>query len=167
MKSYYGTLSRSHGCSFRISHEKVCSEPPSGGLTMVSYQACSKTSFIGNHASQIKSTMDRYHEVLVALSESVMKIIAWSVGLTITSYPVGNTTSLSRKPCMVAIKVLKLAPCYLLLPCCDHKSINDAVTLISSSSTNPRQLWTNEYTSSSIFLACSIPGYYSLSLSMP
>jgi len=50
-KIYYGTLSGSHGCFFRIRHEKSRGASPGGGLTM-------------------------------------------------TSYPVGNRTLLSRKPCI-------------------------------------------------------------------
>jgi len=57
IKSYYGTLSGSHGPSFRIRLEKAREAPPGGELTM-------------------------------------------------TSYPVGNTTSLSRKPYMPDKKLL-------------------------------------------------------------
>jgi len=46
-------------------------------------------------------TMDRYLEVMVTLSECVnrLKRAPWQ-RLTMTSYPVGNKTSLSRKPCI-------------------------------------------------------------------
>jgi len=57
IKSYYGSVSESHGRSFRILHENVRYAPPGGGMAM-------------------------------------------------TSYPVGNTTSSSQKPCMVAKKLL-------------------------------------------------------------
>jgi len=57
IKRLYGSLSRSHGRSFRNRREKVCAALPGGGLTM-------------------------------------------------TSYPVGNTTSLSLKPCLAAKKLL-------------------------------------------------------------
>jgi len=50
--------------------------------------------------------MEHYQEVMVALSESVMKNCVKRPCLTITSYPVGNTTSLSRKSCMVAKMLL-------------------------------------------------------------
>jgi len=59
IKSYYGTLSGSHGRSFRIRHENVLEATPGGGLTM-------------------------------------------------TSYLVGNKTSLSRKPCIADIKSLSI-----------------------------------------------------------
>jgi len=40
---------------------------------MTSYPAGNKPRFLGNHASEIKVTMERYQKVMVALSESVMK----------------------------------------------------------------------------------------------
>jgi len=43
IKSYYGTLSRSHGRSFRIHHENSPKAPPGGEITMTSYPACNKT----------------------------------------------------------------------------------------------------------------------------
>jgi len=42
--SYYGSLSGSHGRSFRILHEKLPEAPPGGEITMTSYPACNKTS---------------------------------------------------------------------------------------------------------------------------
>jgi len=56
-----------------------------------------------------KVSMDHYHAVMVALSESLFKI-AWSAPggeITMTSYPACNKTSLSRKPC-IADKTLLL-----------------------------------------------------------
>jgi len=41
-KSYYGSLSGSHGLSFRNRHEKVRAAPPGEGLTMMSYPASKK-----------------------------------------------------------------------------------------------------------------------------
>jgi len=43
IKSYYGTLSRSHGRSFRIRHDKLPETPSGGEITMTSYPACNKT----------------------------------------------------------------------------------------------------------------------------
>jgi len=43
-KSYYGTLSGSHGHSLRIRHEKSPEVPPGGGLTMTSCPVGNKTS---------------------------------------------------------------------------------------------------------------------------
>jgi len=44
MKSWYGTLSGSHGRSFRFRHENLPEAPPSRQITMTSYPACNKTS---------------------------------------------------------------------------------------------------------------------------
>jgi len=44
IKSYYSTLSRSHGRSFRICHEKSPKAPPSREVTMMSYPAFNLTS---------------------------------------------------------------------------------------------------------------------------
>jgi len=57
LKNYYGTLTGSHGRSFKIIHEKSPEAPPGGEIAM-------------------------------------------------TSYPVGNKTSLSRKPCIPDKKLL-------------------------------------------------------------
>jgi len=38
-----------------------------------SYPAAKKSCYLGNYASQIKSYCERYQEVMVPLSESVMK----------------------------------------------------------------------------------------------
>jgi len=42
-KSYYGTVSGSHGRSFRIHHEKLREVPPGGEIMMTSYPACNKS----------------------------------------------------------------------------------------------------------------------------
>jgi len=44
MKSDYGTLSRSHGRSFRIRHKKWCEAPSDGEITMTLYAACNEAS---------------------------------------------------------------------------------------------------------------------------
>jgi len=76
LKSYYGTLWGSHGRAFRIRHEKSHEAPPGEEITMKSYLVGSKTSLsrkpcIPDEKLLIKG---RYQEVMVALSESVMKI---------------------------------------------------------------------------------------------
>jgi len=43
-KSYYGTLSGSHGRSFRFRHENLPEAHPSVEITMTSYTACNETS---------------------------------------------------------------------------------------------------------------------------
>jgi len=44
LRSYYGTLSGSHGRSFRIRQEKLREAPPNWEITMTSYPVCNKTS---------------------------------------------------------------------------------------------------------------------------
>jgi len=53
--------------------------------------------------------MERYLGVMVAVSESVMKNRVKAPpgrGLTMTSYPIGNKTPLSHKPCVADKKLL-------------------------------------------------------------
>jgi len=53
--------------------------------------------------------MERYQEAMVAYSESVMKKMRAAPpggGLPMTTYPVGNKISLSRKPCIPYTKLL-------------------------------------------------------------
>jgi len=52
--------------------------------------------------------MKRYQEVMVALSESVIKITEAPPGgeIIMTSYPACNKTSLSQKPCIADKKLL-------------------------------------------------------------
>jgi len=66
IKSYYGSLSGSHGQSFRNRHEKSPEAPPGEEITI--------TSYLGNQASQIKVAIERYQEVMVALSDPSSKI---------------------------------------------------------------------------------------------
>jgi len=80
-----GTLSGSHGRSFRIRQEKIPEPPPCGKITMMSYPVGNKTFTI------------RHEKSPVALpSEEV----------TMTSYPACNKTSLSRKLCIPDKKLL-------------------------------------------------------------
>jgi len=73
MKSYYGTLLGKHDRSFRIRHENSPEVPPSGGFTMTSYLACNKTALSRKPCiTDKKVIMDRYQEVMFALSECVM-----------------------------------------------------------------------------------------------
>jgi len=55
-----------------------------------------------------KITIERYQEVMVAVSESVIKspVMPPSGEITMTSYPVDNETPLSRKPCIPDKKLL-------------------------------------------------------------
>jgi len=43
IKRYYGTLSGSHGRSFRVRQEKSPEAPPGGGLAMMSYPVGNET----------------------------------------------------------------------------------------------------------------------------
>jgi len=71
---YYGSLSGSHAHSFRIRQVKQREAPPGGEITMTSYLVANKTSLPrGPCIADKKVTMERYQEVMVALSESVMK----------------------------------------------------------------------------------------------
>jgi len=72
-KSYSGTLSGSHDRSFTIRHEKLPEAPPSGEITMTSYPVSNKTSLSRKPSIPNKVTMERYQEVMIALSQSVMK----------------------------------------------------------------------------------------------
>jgi len=47
-ESYYGTLSASHGRSFRFRHENLPETLPSVEITMTSYPACNETSLSRN-----------------------------------------------------------------------------------------------------------------------
>jgi len=70
---------------------------------MTSFPACNKTSVSRKPCIADESTMDHYQENMVALSESVVKKVRAALpgeGLTMTLCPVGNKTSLSRKPCI-------------------------------------------------------------------
>jgi len=90
-KSYYGTLSRSHGRSFRIRHKKSPETPPGEGLTMTSYSASNKTS-LSRKSSRIR------HEKLPEVPPGGE--------IMMTSYPFHNKSSLSWKPCMATKTLL-------------------------------------------------------------
>jgi len=59
----------------RIRHEKSPETFPSGEITMTSYPVGNKTSLSRKPCISNKKfiTMDRFHEIMLALSESVMK----------------------------------------------------------------------------------------------
>jgi len=67
-------LSISHGRSFRIRHGKSPEASPGGKTTLTSYPTCNKTTLSRKpHIADKKFNMDHHEEVMVALSESVMK----------------------------------------------------------------------------------------------
>jgi len=85
-----------------VNIQNLCETPPSGEITMTSYPTCNKTSSSPKPCIPDKKlrTMERYQEVVLAFSEFVMKKVCAvppGGGLTMTSYPACNKTSLSRK----------------------------------------------------------------------
>jgi len=74
MKSYYGTLSGSHGSSFRIRQIKSPEVPPSEKITMTSYSPCNETSLSRKPCiPDEKLILNIISKSMVALSKSVMK----------------------------------------------------------------------------------------------
>jgi len=65
-----------------------------GEITMMIYPACNNTSLSGKPYIPNKVTMGHYQEVMVALSESVVKNRG---DITMTSYQIGNRISWSGK----------------------------------------------------------------------
>jgi len=71
IKSYCWSLSGSYDCSSVIRHEKSHEAPPGRGLTITSYPVSNTTSL---SRKQCMVAVDHELEVMVALSESVMKM---------------------------------------------------------------------------------------------
>jgi len=107
--SYYETLLGSHGRSFRFRPKNVRAAPPGRGLTMTSYP-------VGNKASLSRKPCIADKKLLwnaIRKSWSLLQNPSWNCecsapggGLTMTSYPACNKTSLSRKPCIADKKLL-------------------------------------------------------------
>jgi len=57
IKSYYGTLSGSHGRSFRIRHKKLPEARPGGEITMKSYPVWNKTSLSRKPCNAAKNVL--------------------------------------------------------------------------------------------------------------
>jgi len=127
IKSYWGTLSRSIGRSFKISHKNSPGAPPCREIMMTSVikhrvkcplaaksrwrhiRLSIKLRCLGNYASQINS----YYKILWGSNSCSFRIshekspdAPPSEEITMTSYPVCNETSLSRKPCIPDEKLL-------------------------------------------------------------
>jgi len=104
---YYGTLSGSHGRSFKIPNEKfVMKNRRKRTLAAKSrgryIRLAIKPRYLGIHASQKKSyygTLSGSHGCSFRIRYEKSREALPGEGLTITSYPVSNTTSLYRKPC--------------------------------------------------------------------
>jgi len=108
-KSYYGTLSGSHGRSFRIRHEKLPEAPLAKKSRWRHIRFAIKLRYLRNHALQIKSyywSLSGSYGHAFRIRHEKLREAPPGGGLTITSYPVGNTTSLSRKPYIANKKLL-------------------------------------------------------------
>jgi len=109
LKSNYRTLSGSHDRSFRIRHEKSRRAPLAEKSWWRHIRIAIKPHWLGNHASQIKSyygTLWGSHGRTFRIHNEKLPEAPPGGGLTKTSYPVGNKTSLSRKPCITDKKLL-------------------------------------------------------------
>jgi len=103
IKSYYGTPSGSFGRSFRIRHEKSPEAPPSGEITLTSYPACNKTSFILKLCTPFKSyygTLSGSHGRSFRICHEKLPKALPGEKITMTWCPACNTTALARKPCI-------------------------------------------------------------------
>jgi len=110
IKSCDASLSLSHGRLFRIRHENSLESLLGGEIMMTSYPACNKTSlsrkpYIADKKLLWIIIMKSYGRSFRIRYE---KVRAANPGgeLTIMLYPVGNITSLSRKPCTADTKLL-------------------------------------------------------------
>jgi len=99
IKSYYGTLSGNHGRAFRIRHLKQRAEKWHWRHIRLAIKPCN----LGNHASQIKSyygTLWGSHGRSFRIRHLKQREATPRGEITMTSYPVGDKTSLFRKPCI-------------------------------------------------------------------
>jgi len=105
IKSYSASLSGSQGRYFRIRNEKSREALPGGEITMTSYPACNKTSLSRKPCIAEKSyywSLSGSHGRSFRIRNENARAAYPGGGLTMTSYHVGNTISLSRKPCLAA-----------------------------------------------------------------
>jgi len=109
MKSCWGTLSGSNGCSIRIRPENSPEAPPSGEIILTSYP-------VGNETSLSRKPCIPDEKLLknaIRKQWSLYQNPSWKIALsapggeiTMTSYPAFNKTSLSRNPCIPDKKLL-------------------------------------------------------------
>jgi len=78
IKCYYGSLSGSHGRSFRIRQEKLLEEPPGGEITMTSYPACNKISLSRKPCIAHKKLIRIFIRKSRSLFQNPSWKIAWS-----------------------------------------------------------------------------------------
>jgi len=109
IKSYYGTLSGSHSCSFRMRHEKSPEAPPSKEITMMSYPIGNKTSLSRKPCIPDKKLLLNVIRKSWSLFQNPSRKIAWSTTWRRNHHDVisgWHKTSLSRKPCITHKKLL-------------------------------------------------------------
>jgi len=109
MKSYYRTLSGSHGRSFKICHENSPEAPPSEEIMVTSYPACNNTSLSRKSFILDKTFLEnviRSHASSIRIRHENSPEAPPSGEITMTWYPACNNTSLSRKPCNTNKKLL-------------------------------------------------------------
>jgi len=102
-------LSENHGRPFRIPYKKVRAAPPGGGRMMTSYPFGNKTSLSRKTCFPDKKsyygTLWGSHGRSFRIHHDEVRAAPPNGGLTMTSYAVGNKTSLSRKTCIADKKV--------------------------------------------------------------
>jgi len=76
-KSYYGTLSGSHGRSFKIRHEKSPEASLGGGLTMTSYPVGHKTSLSRKPMMKYWSLSNFYkkQQILILKTDQFINVV--------------------------------------------------------------------------------------------
>jgi len=100
-KSWYRTLSGSHGRSFSIRHEKSPEAPRSGEIAMTSYPACNETSLSRKPCIRDKcwyGTLTGSNARSFRIRHENSPEAPPGGEITVMSYPACNQTSLSRKP---------------------------------------------------------------------
>jgi len=97
------------GRSFRFRQQNLCEMPPNGEITMTSYPVGNKTSLSRKPCIPDKKLLWNANRK----SWSLFQISSWKFAgsapsgeITMTSYPVSNKTSLSRKPFVPDKKLL-------------------------------------------------------------
>jgi len=125
MKSYWGTLSGNNVPFIIIRHENSPEAPPSGEITMTSHPACNKTSLSRKPCIPDKKLLwgshGRTFRIRYYWSPSLWNSRSFRIHhkkspeappcgeIMMTSYPVGNETKLSRKPCIPNENLLRNA----------------------------------------------------------
>jgi len=106
MKIYHGTLSGSHGCSYRIRQEK---SPEAKKSRWRHIRLAIKPHYLGSHESQIKiykGTLSGSHGRTFRIRHEKSREAPSGVEIMMTSYPAGNKTSLYQTPCIPDKKLL-------------------------------------------------------------